>query len=568
MNASGPHSTSNLRRLLPLAWLLSATLVAAQQKTAPGKFDPGPRHSVVPEKELLITDPAVTQSAAAQYPGELSFGYLMEQMAGREHAGAFTRAWLELWLRDQEVNRDIAPARGKMEELVLLPWREKDEASRAALGLDSEAVWTPDLANAPFKLIAIVNRMDLMAPGVIEQMRAGTEQALNNLAAARGDVFAVAPPNKNRDFTELGEIFRRTSIDTTPQLMPAGRCLPGSPLIPTAIPQLRLSEFITFGPNDNVPGLGPLTPGGYGSSAGPEFFVNGEGRLVYALTDAAGKPFEGGFNVIFEYQLAGRRESGSKVVSGTALEWAVKWHRLGSHDSFGEAYMSDLLALTKRFTDAELPTATGEMPRSFLGQIRTNDGVLDTGREFREFRFVQGTFDRQRLPRLRQVPVSLTPADRFRGEGAENVLALVLKSRNESFKKNIPLSLPASIQPAGETEPLGLLGARALLTGEPLLFRWEVEGVRDKSHVRQFSLQTCTGCHGSHTLCDDGCHLKSSPDGATTMASAFLIKDEEGSPGGEMKERMAVFKTFLTPGDAASRTALVRAMRKRNRSTH
>ena len=112
--------------------------------------DDAPR-DVTPSKQLLLAEPSIVQDDT------YAFSAMMTRLAGGEaHAAAFTEAWL----------RTMAMTRPGAERLLLGPWRTLACPS----GYGSSA--TPcalDLHDAPFQLLAIVNRIDLApdacAPG-------------------------------------------------------------------------------------------------------------------------------------------------------------------------------------------------------------------------------------------------------------------------------------------------------------------------------------------------------------------------------------------------------------------
>lgn len=116
-------------------------------------------HPIAVGKELLITDPLVVDSKAATYPGAWSFGHLLEQAFGKEKAPAQVALWLEMWASGkmpvENKTLDLGERPG-LRESVIRPWQEKDGYRQ-----ESGAAWTPQLAHAPFRLLAIVNRMDL-----------------------------------------------------------------------------------------------------------------------------------------------------------------------------------------------------------------------------------------------------------------------------------------------------------------------------------------------------------------------------------------------------------------------
>ncbi|MBL7945783.1 MAG: hypothetical protein JNN32_06920 [Flavobacteriales bacterium] len=97
--------------------------------------------------------------------GAWTFGKLMSDMANEAASGVapqdFVKNWLRQWMEPQTVNSDAVPARTRIFTDVIRPWVI---ASGAAPGSFDENDWESkdlDLAKAPFKLTAIVNRLDL-----------------------------------------------------------------------------------------------------------------------------------------------------------------------------------------------------------------------------------------------------------------------------------------------------------------------------------------------------------------------------------------------------------------------
>ena len=143
----------------PFAVVVAAFFVATPS-VADRAFHPSARsfqtHPIVPERELLITDPAVVDSHEARYPGPFSFGYLFEEMAGERDVAEFLLGWLGTWERDQMVNHHRVAARPLIRDLVIRPWQKKDGFT----GAEGEK-WNVNFDNAPFRLLAIVPRSDL-----------------------------------------------------------------------------------------------------------------------------------------------------------------------------------------------------------------------------------------------------------------------------------------------------------------------------------------------------------------------------------------------------------------------
>lgn len=118
------------------------------------------RSEVVPEKQLLIIDPEVVDSTSTEYPGFLSVGHLFDELSPDGSGGDLVRNWLELWMLDLEVNGSLVAARPRVKELVIEPWQHRD-----GWVAERDGEWRPNLANAPFRLLAVVNRIDLSSAG-------------------------------------------------------------------------------------------------------------------------------------------------------------------------------------------------------------------------------------------------------------------------------------------------------------------------------------------------------------------------------------------------------------------
>lgn len=514
-------------------------------------------HSVKPEMELLITHPSVLNSPAARYPGVWSFGHLMEQLAGPEQAANFTLEWLRQWLQDQTVNRDVAPARTKLQELVLDPWRKRDQAANDED--DDPFHWTPNLAHAPFKLIAIVNRMDLVAPGIVLTMQNEATSAQQNISFLQGNLLAFTKVNPQQNFTLLNELVLRESPageKIVEELAKRPRQSEGTFRKPD--PPIS-SKFVAL--EASAQSATSSFSGGYGGSGG----ASGEGRLVFAVTDAAGAPLEPSFTVIFEYALSTPFPSPARIPNLTKF-WAEKWHHLGTHADFDQAYLSELAEVTTAFTESRVGISASilQSPPP-LAQVRSNDGALGEVREFRQFTLETADAALQLPPLLRLAPVSQTPADHYQ-DGDQEALAKVLKPQLADFRKTFSISLPQAVIFAKQTEPMGVLGARSTLPGPPSDFRWVLPAVREKSLAKELSLHTCNGCHGAETPCENGSHLHAGAAG--TQLSAFLSAGKDGLPQGEMKERAFVLKMLLEVDDPSNKVALLKLLQRRHRTTH
>ncbi|HEV2802090.1 MAG TPA: choice-of-anchor X domain-containing protein [Pyrinomonadaceae bacterium] len=138
----------------------------------PGQIVPltriGTWRRVIPEKSLVITNVNVVEDPDRTFNpctrtgtpmGRWTFGYLMTQMANQPatgiHPSTFVRKWLDKWMTNQTVNGWTVAQRQKIKTLVIDPWVAASGGPSAPL----------NLSIAPFKLLAIVNRVDLRSAG-------------------------------------------------------------------------------------------------------------------------------------------------------------------------------------------------------------------------------------------------------------------------------------------------------------------------------------------------------------------------------------------------------------------
>jgi hypothetical protein len=126
----------------------------------PGTFGLPP--TINSERSLLVRDPKVVGDktrtgnpcvAGSNANGPWSFASLMREMANQPTTGVapnvFVRKWLNQWLVDQPINGPAVPKRPNMQTQIIAPWL----AASGGVNLD--------LAKAPLRLLAIVNRIDL-----------------------------------------------------------------------------------------------------------------------------------------------------------------------------------------------------------------------------------------------------------------------------------------------------------------------------------------------------------------------------------------------------------------------
>jgi len=120
------------------------------------------------DRELMITDLSVVEDPERTFDGCVgnptgawAFGSLMTHMAGDNDPAEFTLNWLEQWTMDQELNGFVSPARLSIEEQVIQPWMARSGGESL------------DMEKAPFRLLAIVNRLDLRKTDVDGDFHAG-----------------------------------------------------------------------------------------------------------------------------------------------------------------------------------------------------------------------------------------------------------------------------------------------------------------------------------------------------------------------------------------------------------
>jgi len=138
--------------------LLDTTALAANRRI-PIRFFGFPlavqeSHSLMVRDPAVLTDPTRTFNpctGVGNPNGKWTFNYLATQMANQPATGVsptdFVKAWLSRWLAPQTVNGWTIPARPNIQQ-VINAWPKLSNGDL-------------DLRRAPFRLIAIVNRVDL-----------------------------------------------------------------------------------------------------------------------------------------------------------------------------------------------------------------------------------------------------------------------------------------------------------------------------------------------------------------------------------------------------------------------
>jgi hypothetical protein len=193
-----------------------------------------------PMKALMITDLGVIEDPGRTFNsctnqgtpmGKWTFGYLMQQMANQPVSGIspsdFVMRWLTRWEFDQAVNDWTVGKRPNIKTLIIDPWV-------AASGGPGNPL---DLSKAPFRLLAIVNRVDLR--GNLLYGGGGSD----NGGEARFVFGALGPGCQALRFTVIFEYgIRKNSCSAEKQWanqwMALNGLVPGTPAYNTKLEQI------------------------------------------------------------------------------------------------------------------------------------------------------------------------------------------------------------------------------------------------------------------------------------------------------------------------------------------
>jgi hypothetical protein len=224
----------------------------------------------------------------------------------------------------------------------------------------------------------------------------------------------------------------------------------------------------------------------------------GEAEFVYAFQRANG--FELGAHLMFKYKLPAATPD---EVTG----WAQAFHGLGALDRFTESYNAGLQAITDRVI------ARGAFPGhpngSALSEIQSNE-VGFAGSGFWEMRdFVLSPTTGFLVP----APLALTPDGSFNNTAS---LASFITGNQAAIIAN-HYSVPAMF--GGQPFQAGAVDTDVA---------WFAPGV-DATARRQFSLNTCSGCHSE---AETGTNLQQlATQGGLPLVSQFMTGVALSDPG-------------------------------------
>jgi hypothetical protein len=183
--------------------------------------------ALLKQNSLLITDLSVVEDPARTYnivrttnkgnpDGVWTFGNLVKNIAGpgTNRTRDFLKEWIKQWTTAQTINGQVVPARADVFRHLISPWIRKahDDEAYAVTEANWEAEWdaTPEIdlvRNAPFKLTAIVNRIDVRGNGSFKPLlkNAGETRFIYSLIAPYAvpsvNVAAGGVPRRdNQDF--------------------------------------------------------------------------------------------------------------------------------------------------------------------------------------------------------------------------------------------------------------------------------------------------------------------------------------------------------------------------------
>lgn len=147
--------------------------------------------------QLAITDLRVVEDPVRTNPrngvrAAWTFKHLVTSMAGDKDPSEFVMRMLESWETDQVINGSVAKARTAIRSKVIAPWLAASGGRR--LNLDK----------APFKLLAIVNRMDLRAHDENNVYTAGEGRFVFGVMKQDGTPL---PPVEFAEFNPGGFVF-------------------------------------------------------------------------------------------------------------------------------------------------------------------------------------------------------------------------------------------------------------------------------------------------------------------------------------------------------------------------
>lgn len=479
----------NLPRLAPLL-ILSACLPALHAA------EPAKIHEVVVDKEMLVTALEVVDSHEANYPGVWSFGHLMDEAYGPAESRKIVAAWLENWANGSGpgcAEGERVSGRENFHARVIAPWKALDRYQDG-----QKEPWLPNFSNAPFRLLAIVNRMDLAKPadaflGPADTDSPGGYSGGSSIANADGGearlIFGVV--NSKGEALEGGmTVIFEYGLDA-PQRERA---------FDWAKAWHRLGEHQAFDDAYRAD-LAKFT----------RLFTDKRPKIEARPANQPRKP-----------DLDERLKEEAASESRQLLRIRTNDGACGKLREFRQ-----FDAATTGLVAVRLP---GTPDESFFTKGS------------KENRWLADWLDKQRV----------APKE------VKEKFAQANKEVPDSLKTEIPTSftLPDSFSAAGKSRPVN--GFVASVVNNDKQFHWDGWGLRDNQLRRVFSVQTCCGCHCGDTG-TEFFHVAPRDVNETAGLSKFLrtdgsklrLKDpasRKSFESAEIEDRKKLFVDLLSPG--------------------
>lgn len=219
------------------------------------------------EHSLMITDIGVVQDPSRTFNpctnagnpnGAWTFGKLMTDMANTPSTGItaenFVKEWLDKWMTPQTVNGENVAARPNIFNSIIVPWIIKSNPGipPASINTTNWKTKTIQLQFAPFRLLAIVNRVDLRGNSGYTISNAGEGRFV--FGALNSNCIPLAGRGKFAVIFEYG-VPKRTCVSLrnyAQQWMDLKALTPGTPAYNTAL-QAITDQFAAAGAGGSRP---------------------------------------------------------------------------------------------------------------------------------------------------------------------------------------------------------------------------------------------------------------------------------------------------------------------------
>jgi hypothetical protein len=462
-------------------------------------------HEIVTDKELLITSLEVVNGPEASYPGPWSFGHLMDEAFGKELSRKAVAAWLDKWAKGEPGTSPSSPGvapRESLEEVLIAPWRQRD-------GHAPGTEWLPDFSHAPFRLLAVVNRMDL---GKHAAPPAPSPDGFTDLPTMPGG-YGSGSSLANSDAGEARLVFG--AVDATGQPLAGGMTI--------------IFEYGLDAPPEksNRPYDWALAWHRLGARKSFDAVYRADlARLTRLFTDR---------RETFDTTPKERENDPLQRLAAEAASASMQLLRVRVNDGAGGKLREfrEFIPRDGKLNSAALP---GTPHDSFFEKGSVANRLLSDW-----------------LAEQRVVPAS--------------------QQENPRAKKTeIPPSFSLPVNFRSEGEPLLVGTTVAEVRDNDATFHWDGWGLRDEELRRAFSMQTCCGCHCGDTS-SAFFHIAPASAESEATLSKFLRTDgsrwrpKDPSNGrtflsSEIDDRKQLFENLLNPSMTHRALDQIRGARK------